>query len=658
MRKKEKKTQMLTKISGVGPKTLKNLAKLNIHNMEDLVNHYPFRYEVLEKTSLNEEKSIVEGKVVTPPTVYYFNYQKNILKFKAVVDERKVNVYIYNRAFLKAKLKVGSIITIIGKYNQYKNTLVASEILFGKIPTDKKITPIYHQTAQINNKKIIKLIKEALNHYDFKTNLPLEVEQKYNLLDIKTALWEIHFPSNETLLERAKLRLKYEELFVFMLKINYLRQNKTNKGLTRSVNYDQVSDYIKTLPFTLTADQDLVWQDIYHDLTSDKRMNRLLQGDVGSGKTLVAIIAMYINHLGGYMSAMMVPTEVLAKQHYETITQHLPNLKVVLLTSSTKNKKKIKEDIQKGYVDIIVGTHALLTSDVVFANLGLVITDEQHRFGVNQRKNLINKGIVPDVLYMSATPIPRTYALTIYGDMDISSIKTMPANRQKVATYVKTMQELKTVLEMMYQELRARHQIYVIAPLIEESEESELESAEKIYQNMQKAFGAKYQIGLLHGKLKPTEKNEIMTAFQANKMQILVSTTVIEVGIDVANATMMVVYNSQMFGLATLHQLRGRVGRSEYPSKCILLAKEKTPRLRVLEKTNDGFVISEEDFKLRGGGDLFGHLQSGDMKFKIADIKEDYKLLVELKKISEAYLIEEKMTPAIKKILADISKLA
>ncbi len=649
---------MLTNISGIGPKTIKNLQKLAINNIDELVNHFPFRYEVLQKTNLNEEKSIVEGEIITSPTVYYFSYQKNILKFQAIIDGKKINVDIYNRAFLKMRLKKGVVITIIGKYNRYKNTLVASEIIFGRIPEKNNITPIYHQTAQLSNKKLVKLIKEALLQYDFFSYLPEDVEKEFNLIDKKTALWEIHFPSNEENLEKARLRLKYEELFVFMLKINYLRENKTKQGLEREVAKKQVLDYIKTLPFSLTEDQEKVWQEVYQDLVSKQRMNRLLQGDVGSGKTLVAIIAAYINYLGGYKSAVMVPTEVLANQHYQTFLEYLPNLKIALLTSSTKNKEKIKEKIAAGEVDVIIGTHALITTDVNFNNLGLVVTDEQHRFGVNQRKNLINKGTLPDVLYMSATPIPRTYALTIYGDMDISSIKTMPANRQKVATYVKTMKELKTVLSMMYQELLANHQIYVIAPLIEESDKSELESAQEIYDNMQKAFGVKYKIGLLHGRLKSIEKVNIMQQFQANKIQILVSTTVVEVGVDVANATMMVVYNSQMFGLATLHQLRGRVGRSEYPSKCVLLANEKTARLQILEKSNDGFVISEEDFKLRGGGDLFGHLQSGDMKFKIADIKEDYKLLVKMKEISAEYLHKKNQEPIIKKILSEVKKLA
>ena len=374
-------------------------------------------------------------------------------------------------------------------------------------------------------------------------------------------------------------------------------------------------------------------------------MNRLLQGDVGSGKTIVSFIAMYANYLSGYQSALMAPTEILATQHYSNLKDIFKdfNLNMALLTGSTPKKEKdlIYEELKNGDIDIIVGTHALIQEDVTYHNLGLVITDEQHRFGVNQRANLQNKGQKPDTLYMSATPIPRTYALTIYGDMDVSTIKTRPKGRKKIKTVVKNNKEIKDVLEMMYEELKEGHQIYVIAPLIEESENSDLTNVNDLKEKMTLAFGSKYKIDLVHGKMASAAKELIMNEFLQNKVQILISTTVIEVGVDVPNATMMVIFNAERFGLSTLHQLRGRVGRSELQSSCILISDNDTKRLEIMESTNDGFEISEEDFKLRGHGDLFGTKQSGDMTFKIADLKADYKILLQAREDSLEYLLDK-----------------
>ena len=384
---------------------------------------------------------------------------------------------------------------------------------------------------------------------------------------------------------------------------------------------------------------------IIKDLKSKSRMNRLLQGDVGSGKTIVSFIAMYANYLSGYQSALMAPTEILATQHFSNLKDIFKdyNLNMALLTGSTPKKEKdlIYEELKNGDIDIIVGTHALIQEDVTYHNLGLVITDEQHRFGVNQRANLQNKGQKPDTLYMSATPIPRTYALTIYGDMDVSTIKTRPKGRKKIKTVVKNNKEIKDVLEMMYEELKQGHQIYVIAPLIEESENSDLTNVNDLKEKMTLAFGSKYKIDLVHGKMASAAKELIMNEFLQNKVQILISTTVIEVGVDVPNATMMVIFNSERFGLSTLHQLRGRVGRSELQSSCILISDNDTKRLEIMESTNDGFEISEEDFKLRGHGDLFGTKQSGDMTFKIADLKADYKILLQAREDSLEYLLDK-----------------
>jgi len=418
----------------------------------------------------------------------------------------------------------------------------------------------------------------------------------------------------------------------------------------------KVKELIKKIPFELTRDQLNSVNEIYNDFINENQMNRLLQGDVGSGKTIVSFISLFMNYLSGYQGCLMAPTEILAIQHYENIKKILDkNIKVELLTGKTKvkEKKEILEKLKNNEIDIIIGTHALISENVIYNNLGLVITDEQHRFGVNQRANLKNKGTTPDILYMSATPIPRTYALTIYGDMEISSIKTMPSGRKEVKTLLKKDSEIKEVLELMYQELKKNHQIYVIAPLIENSENSDLENIYELEEKMNKAFGKYYKIGILHGKMTNNEKDKIMNEFKENKINILVSTTVIEVGIDVKNATVIAIFDSYRFGLSALHQLRGRVGRSELESYCILISSKETERLNVLTKTTDGFKISEEDFKLRGSGDIFGIRQSGDMNFSLANIKNDYKILLKAKEDSN-YFIEKYLNNIEYKYIKDL----
>ena len=391
-------------------------------------------------------------------------------------------------------------------------------------------------------------------------------------------------------------------------------------------------------------------------------MNRLLQGDVGSGKTVISFIALYINYLSGYQGALMAPTEILANQHLINIQKIFKDydIKLKLLTGKMKSseKKKINEELKNGNIDILIGTHALFQDDIVYKNLGLVITDEQHRFGVNQRQSLKNKGITPDILYMSATPIPRTYALTIYGDMDVSSIKTMPSGRKKVITNLYKEENIKDVLEAMYKELLSGHQIYVVAPLIEESDKSDMENTSALEEKMNKAFGKKYTTGVLHGKMTSLEKDKVMEDFKNNKIQILVSTTVIEVGVDVKNATMIVIFDAYRFGLSALHQLRGRVGRNDLQSYCLLISDKESKRLEVLTKTSDGFVVAEEDFKLRGSGDLFGQRQSGDMNFKLANIKNDFNVLLKAKEEAEFYLKSDVDTNKIvKKMLIESTNL-
>ena len=438
-----------------------------------------------------------------------------------------------------------------------------------------------------------------------------------------------------------------------------MKKNKISKtGYIRNIDPEDVNDFIRTLPFELTNDQNKAVEDIYNDMTSSKRMNRMLQGDVGSGKTIISIIAAYINHLAKYQTALMAPTEVLAYQHYDTVKTILEstNIRVALLVGSMKKKEKdeIVEKLEKGKIDFIIGTHALLSENVVFKNLGLVITDEQHRFGVNQRASLKNKGLLPDVLYMSATPIPRTFALTIYGDMDISNIKTKPKGRKEIKTIIKSEKELVQVYDMMKNEIDNHHQVYIVSPLIEDSEVIDLTTVNEIKRNIELYFNKTVKSAILHGKLSKTDKDKIMDDFKNGKIDVLISTTVIEVGIDVKNATMMIIYDAERFGLATLHQLRGRVGRNEYDCTCILIGDESCERLKVLCESNDGFYITEKDYEMRGEGDLFGVKQSGDMSFKIANLKSDYKILVQAKKDSLEFLkCKDNNTDALKIRLID-----
>ena len=643
---------MLEKIKGIGPKSKELLNRLNIYTIDDLLTYYPFRYDTLKRTDLfnpredlNNKKIVLDGKVDSLVLTNHFR-KVNKLSFRITTIYGKMGVVIFNRAFLLNSLKIGTNIVVIGKYDKQNNILVASDILFKTLGKKEEIIPVYHLTSGLTSNTLKKFINEGLATYKDQVidNIPEYLIDKYNFSSKKFALSIVHNPSDKERLEEVLNRLRYEELFEFMFKINYLKfkRKKENLGIKRDVDIKKLDSAIKTLPFELTEDQLKTTYDIVEDLSSEKQMNRIIQGDVGSGKTIVSFLAIYYNFLSGYQSALMAPTEILAIQHYNNLKElkFAKNLRIELLVG--KLKKKEKEDIYKAIenkeVDVVIGTHAIIQEGLKYHNLGLVITDEQHRFGVNQRANLKNKGNYPDVLYMSATPIPRTYALTIYGDMDISSIKKMPKGRKPVETIIKSEAEIKDVLEMMYKELVNNHQIYVISPLIEESDNSDLNDVEKIENNMKKAFGSKFNVGVMHGKMKSAEKELIMQEFKQKKIDILVSTTVIEVGVDVENATMIVIFDADRFGLSTLHQLRGRVGRSSLESKCILISNTDKERLNIMTKTTDGFKISEEDFKLRGSGDLFGTKQSGDMSFKLANLKRDYNLLIDAKKDTEEFL--------------------
>ena len=643
-------------IKGIGDKTITLLNKLNIYTIDDLVNYYPFRYEILEKTDLNSDRVVIDGVVETNPVFIRLRGKLDKMSFRVRLDDRICNVVIFNRGFLRNNIKINTTITIIGKYDIKHNTITASDIKFGSISSLPKITPVYHTVSKITSKQINNYILKVIDDIKVTDIIPSILLDKYKLIPKSEAIREIHRPDDMHLLKNAINHIKYEELFLFMLKMNELKRNRVKViGIKKDVDKNNVLEFINNLPFKLTNDQLKVVDEIYNDLTSNIVMNRLVQGDVGSGKTIVSFIAIYINYLAGYQSALMAPTELLAYQHYLNIKNIFKDydIKVELLTGKTKNKNKLLEDLKNNKIDVLIGTHALIEDSVVFNNLGLVITDEQHRFGVNQRSNLKNKGINPDILYMSATPIPRTYALTIYGDMDVSSIKTMPSGRVPVKTYLKKNSEIKEVLTMMYEELKNKHQIYVIAPLIEESDKIDLENVYELEEKFNKAFKGIYKVGVLHGKMTKDEKDNVMESFKNNDIQILISTTVIEVGIDIPNATMMVIFDSYRFGLSQLHQLRGRVGRNSLQSYCILISDYEKERLDILTLTTDGFKISEEDFRLRGSGDLFGIRQSGDMSFRLADIKKDYNILIKAKEDANYILDNIDNYPYLNKLIND-----
>lgn len=640
----------LNLIKNIGPKTENLLNKLNIYTVEDLLTFYPYRYNIIKLKNIDEvtdgEVCFIPATILSACKVFYIRRNFNRLDF--IVSSNNINfkVTIFNRAFLKNNLTINREVVLIGKYNKLKNTFVASDIKFSV--EDNKIEVKYHLTEGIKNNTLEKIIGEALKlDYDIPDYVPEIFNIHYKLLSKSDALKLIHQPNSVEDIKKSELKLIYEELFLYMFKINYLSTiNKEALGTPKHFREDELNEFLSNLSFKLTTDQETTISDILNDLKSNRRMNRLVLGDVGSGKTIVAITAIYACFLSGYQSAFMAPTEILAKQHYEQVKNYFSNydIKVELLTGSLtkKQKEKIYERLEQGEIDLIIGTHALLNAGAEFKNLGLVITDEQHRFGVNQRNTLQNKGSKKnaDVLYLSATPIPRTYALTIYGDLDLSQIKTKPNLRKEIITKVVLEKNIREVLLKMYEELKLGHQIFVVSPLIEQNDEINLNSVYELKEKLSKAFNSDViKIEILHGKLKQKEKDELMLKFQKGEIRILISTTVIEVGIDIPNASMMVIFNAERFGLATLHQLRGRVGRSDIQSYCYLVTNvNDNARLKVMEESNDGFYISEKDFEQRGHGDLFGVKQSGEETLKIADFKRDYKILLQAKKDSEIYL--------------------
>lgn len=637
---------MLEDIKGIGPKSLLALKALNLYTKDDVINYFPYRYNVYTPVKLREcsegDTCTITGYVESAAKVFFIRKNLNKLSFAFNTGSELVNVTIFNRAYLKPNIRIKSYISVIGKYNRKSNTFMASDIKLTPI-TKTVIEPVYHLNQGIKRSNFKKLVDEILdNTVEIKSNVPDYLIEKYNFINKKEAVTNVHKPKDINSLKKADLHLIYEELFTFMLKVSYLKEKNASDGKfnIKSFDEDKVNNFISSLPFNLTDGQMQAVSDVKGDFLSKKKMNRLILGDVGSGKTIVSFIALYMNMLAGYQGVLMAPTEILAAQHFNNMKSLFGDkLKIQLLTSSTKKgeRNKILQNLKNGETQVLIGTHSLLNDELVYNNLGLVITDEQHRFGVNQRQILQEKGKDVDVLYMSATPIPRTLALTIYGDMDITEIRTKPGGRKEIITKIFKNSELKNVLEKMLDEIKAGHQIYVVAPLIDDEEDEKM-NVTSLKDKFDVAFNGMVPTGLLHGKMKPNQKEEVMNSFKNGDTKILISTTVIEVGVDVKNATMMVIFNAERFGLATLHQLRGRVGRNDMQSYCYLISDYDAERLKVLEESNDGFYISEQDFKLRGGGDIFGIRQSGEQSFKIANLNRDYKILMQCKSDAEEFL--------------------
>lgn len=637
---------MLEDIKGIGPKSLLALKALNLYTKDDVINYFPYRYNVYTPVKLREcsegDTCTITGYVESAAKVFFIRKNLNKLSFAFNTGSELVNVTIFNRAYLKPNIRIKSYISVIGKYNRKSNTFMASDIKLTPI-TKTVIEPVYHLNQGIKRSNFKKLVDEILdNTVEIKSNVPDYLIEKYNFINKKEAVTNVHKPKDINSLKKADLHLIYEELFTFMLKVSYLKEKNASDGKfnIKSFDEDKVNNFISGLPFNLTDGQMQAVDDIKGDFLSKKKMNRLILGDVGSGKTIVSFIALYMNMLAGYQGVLMAPTEILAVQHFNNMKSLFGDkLKIQLLTSSTKKgeRNNILQNLKNGETQVLIGTHSLLNDELVYNNLGLVITDEQHRFGVNQRQTLQEKGKDVDVLYMSATPIPRTLALTIYGDMDITEIRSKPGGRKEIITKIFKNSELKNVLEKMLDEIKAGHQIYVVAPLIDDEEDEKM-NVTSLKDKFDVAFNGMVPTGLLHGKMKPNQKDEVMNSFKNGDTKILISTTVIEVGVDVKNATMMVIFNAERFGLATLHQLRGRVGRNDMQSYCYLISDYDAERLKVLEESNDGFYISEQDFKLRGGGDIFGIRQSGEQSFKIANLNRDYKILMQCKSDAEEFL--------------------
>ena len=641
-------TKLLRELKGVGEKTEKLFQKIGITTTDDLLHYYPRNYDIYEapqEIAVLKENSIaaIRGTITTG---VYVNKIRNlqVISITASDTTGRLPVVWFNAPYLKNTLKKGSCFILRGKISRKKGRLeMEHPEIFTPAAYEEilhSMQPIYGLTAGLTNKLIIKLMHQLLDEKELSMEfLPDEIKEYYRLADDNYAISAIHFPSSMQEFLVARKRLVFDEFLLFILAVQILKgKTQEAKNAFPMKQVWTTEQIIEGLPYHLTKAQLNAWHEIERDLCSHSLMSRLVQGDVGSGKTILAFLAMILTVENGYQAALMVPTEVLANQHFEAFTKLLKEQKItgynpVLLTGSTtaKEKRRIYGEITSGEANVIIGTHALIQEKVVYANLGLVITDEQHRFGVKQREALTTRGNVPHVLVMSATPIPRTLAIIVYGDLDISVIDELPAMRLPIKNCVVGTSYRPKAYSFIEKQIRQGRQAYIICPMVEESEGADGENVTDYTACIREIFPADITIGMLHGKMKPKEKNLIMEQFASGEIQILVSTTVVEVGVNVPNATVMMVENAERFGLAQLHQLRGRVGRGEYQSYCIFMQgneeEETSKRLEILNKSNDGFYIAGEDLKLRGPGDLFGIRQSGQLEFRIGDIYQDADML-------------------------------
>lgn len=647
-------------VKGVGPSRLKLLKKMNISTIRDLIYYFPRSYEDRREfcklvNSLDGEKINTKVSVTGKATVVRPRRGLSITKVPVKDETAAGSLIWFNQTYMKDSFEIGDIIKVNGRVKrkgidiQIHNPYYEKES--GKNRILGRIIPIYPLTDKMTNNNMIKLISLTLReHLDLeKETLTKDLLEELNLIDLRQSLINIHFPKNRELYLSAKERLVFEELLLLQLGLFLLKNSYSEeKEGIRFQECNYVDDLINSLSFNLTNAQKRVLEEITRDMESDKSMNRLVQGDVGSGKTIIAVLAMLKAYHSGYQSVMMAPTEILAKQHLESINELFKDIdiKCELLVGSIpkKKKKELIENIQKGEVHIVVGTHAIIQEEVEFSNLGLAITDEQHRFGVRQRAALSSKGKNPDVLVMTATPIPRTLALILYGDLDISIIDEMPPGRKKVKTYAVNNDMKNRVYEFVRKQINEGRQAYIVCPLVEESEKLDLQSATELYDVLDEYF-KDLRLGLLHGKMKAKEKDNVMTRFKKHELDILVSTTVIEVGVNVPNSSIMVIENAERFGLAQLHQLRGRVGRGEYQSHCVLINDSKSKvskeRMSIMEKSSDGFIISEKDLELRGPGEFFGTRQHGIPDLKIANIFSDMNVLKIAQRVAVDILKED-----------------